>query len=113
MADTNTASKALAANAPSRRHLIVGLGAAGGTMALGPAAGAAVDCPSEEVSDPALESQPFYGRHQAGVVTPQPAAGLIAAFDVLADNREDLEPLLRLSITHNSSPAGNSKFNAN
>jgi deferrochelatase/peroxidase EfeB len=95
MADTDRASKALPAHVPSRRHLILGLGAAGGTMALGAAASAAVECPSEEASDPALESQPFSGRHQAGVVTPQPAAGLMAAFDVLADNRDDLERLLR------------------
>jgi deferrochelatase/peroxidase EfeB len=97
MSDANRASKALADNAPSRRHLIVGLGAAGGTMALGARTGAvpATECPSEEASDPALQSQPFYGPHQAGVVTPQPAAGLAAAFDVLADNRDDLERLLR------------------
>jgi deferrochelatase/peroxidase EfeB len=82
---------------PSRRHLIVGLGAAGGTIALRAATNraAAGECPNEEMGDPALESQPFYGPHQAGVVTPQPAAGLLAAFDVLADNRNDLERLLR------------------
>jgi len=82
---------------PSRRHLIVGLGAAGGTIALGAATNraAAGECPNEEMGDPALESQPFYGPHQAGIVTPQPAAGLLAAFDVLADNRNDLERLLR------------------
>jgi len=82
---------------PSRRRLIVGLGAAGGTIALGAATNraAAGECPNEEMGDPALESQPFYGPHQAGVVTPQPAAGLLAAFDVLADNRNDLERLLR------------------
>jgi deferrochelatase/peroxidase EfeB len=99
MADADRAWKAPPANAPSRRHLIVGLGAAGGTLALGVANGAAVDCPSEEASDPALEAQPFYGRHQAGVVTPQPAAGLIAAFDILADNHDDLERLLRTLTT--------------
>jgi deferrochelatase/peroxidase EfeB len=77
--------------------LIVGLGAAGGTIALSAATNraAASECPNEETGDPALESQPFYGLHQAGVVTPQPAAGLLAAFDVLADNRNDLERLLR------------------
>jgi deferrochelatase/peroxidase EfeB len=97
MSGANRGSKALAAHAPSRRHLILGLGAAGGTMALDATMGAAAtsECPSEEPSDPALESQPFYGSHQAGVVTPQPAAGLIAAFDVLADNRDDLKQLLR------------------
>ena len=36
------------------------------------------------------------GVHQAGIVTPRPAAGLLASFDVLVDNRADLQ---RLFIT--------------
>lgn len=94
---SDPAPKYAAADSPSRRRLMVGLGAAGGTVALGALAGPATasECGGDEAGDPALESQPFYGPHQAGVVTPQPAAGLIAAFDVLADNRDDLERMLR------------------
>ena len=38
---------------------------------------------------------PFRGRHQAGIVTPRPTAGMIASFYVLAENRADLERLFR------------------
>lgn len=41
------------------------------------------------------ERVPFRGRFQAGVVTPRQTAGMIAAFDVLAQNREELEGLFR------------------
>jgi deferrochelatase/peroxidase EfeB len=84
------------ANAPTRRHLIAGLGAAGGIAALAavPAAQAA-ECRPNQENDGTLDAQPFYGRQQAGVVNPQPAAALVAAFDVLADDRAGLERMLR------------------
>ncbi|MFM9921700.1 iron uptake transporter deferrochelatase/peroxidase subunit [Variovorax sp. H27-G14] len=37
----------------------------------------------------------FRGKHQAGIVTPRPTAGMIASFFVLAENRADLERLFR------------------
>ncbi|XNM64491.1 Dyp-type peroxidase [Escherichia coli] len=43
-----------------------------------------------------METQPFYGAHQAGVLTPQQAAMMLVAFDVLAADKSDLERLLRL-----------------
>ena len=43
----------------------------------------------------APDRQPFYGLHQSGVITPQPAAALIASFDVLAEDRAGLERLFR------------------
>jgi deferrochelatase/peroxidase EfeB len=46
------------------------------------------------------DSQPFYGLHQSGVITPQPAAALIASFDVLADDRAALERLFRTLTEH-------------
>ena len=45
-------------------------------------------------NDGTRESQPFYGPHQSGVVNPQPAAAVVAAFDVLATSRADLQRLL-------------------
>jgi deferrochelatase/peroxidase EfeB len=42
------------------------------------------------------EAQPFYGLHQAGVTTPQQAAMMIVAFDVLATDKADLQRLFRL-----------------
>ena len=45
--------------------------------------------------DGTQDSQPFYGVHQSGVTTPQPAAALIVSFDVLAEDRAGLERLFR------------------
>jgi deferrochelatase/peroxidase EfeB len=93
---------ALAApNAPTRRHLIAALGSAGSIAALGVSSTAAdaADCRPDQENDGTLDSQPFFGKHQSGVVTPQPAAALVAAFDVLADNRAGLERLLRVLTT--------------
>ncbi len=47
------------------------------------------------VSDKTQERQPFYGLHQAGIVTPRPAAGMIASFHVLAETPADVERLFR------------------
>jgi deferrochelatase/peroxidase EfeB len=44
----------------------------------------------------ARQSQPFFGIHQPGIVTPQPAAAAVVAFDVLAADRADLERLFRV-----------------
>lgn len=38
---------------------------------------------------------PFHGVHQAGVLTPAPAAAAFVSFDVIAENREELAGLLR------------------
>ncbi len=45
--------------------------------------------------DGTQDSQPFYGLHQSGVITPQPAAALIVSFDVLAEDHAGLERLFR------------------
>ncbi len=41
------------------------------------------------------ERIPCLGRHQAGVTTPRPAAGMVASFFVLAETRAELERLFR------------------
>jgi deferrochelatase/peroxidase EfeB len=82
--------------APTRRDLMVGLGAAGGIAALATVPAAAADCRADPEDDGTLDSHPFYGKRQAGVVTPQPAAALVAAFDVLAPDRAGLEKMLRI-----------------
>jgi deferrochelatase/peroxidase EfeB len=88
-------------DAPTRRHLIAALGSAGSIAALGvkPAAADAAGCRPDQENDGTRDSQPFFGKCQSGVVTPQPAAALVAAFDVLADNRAGLERLLRVLTT--------------
>ena len=87
-------------NEPSRRRLLKGIGALGGALAISggcPMAHAAKasDAPAANANS-RMETQPFYGAHQAGVLTPQQAAMMLVAFDVLAADKSDLERLLRL-----------------
>ena len=81
---------------PGRRGLLLGLGAAGSAAAVR-AATLPDNRPSqpEEELDGTQDQVPFYGPHQAGIATPQPAAALLAAFDVLADDRAELAELFR------------------
>ena len=51
--------------------------------------------PHDFDNDGTRERQPFHGLHQSGVVNPQPAAAVLAAFDVLAGDRSDLQKLMR------------------
>ena len=84
--------------AADRRRLLLGL-AATGTLAGGlasaqqaaPHANVAAAPPSSDTD----ERQPFYGRHQAGIVTPRPAAGLVASFEVIAADPAELQRLFR------------------
>ena len=85
---------------PARRDLLLGL--AGGAIGLGigsqaRATPAGTLAPGD---DGTQDSQPFYGVHQSGVTTPQPAAALIASFDVLAEDRAALERLFRTLTEH-------------
>lgn len=74
----------------------LGLGAlALGGSRLAQAAGNAAE-PLATPQDERWQKQPFYGRHQAGVLTPQQAAMMLVAFDVLATSKADLERLFRL-----------------
>ena len=107
---------------PSRRSLLLGAGLASGAALLTRGAAAqgstqpsthdhAISAESlvadhshdggahDFDNDGTREAQPFYGPHQSGVVNPQPAAAVIAAFDVLATNRADLQRLLELLST--------------
>jgi deferrochelatase/peroxidase EfeB len=91
-----------------RRRLLLGLGATGGSLAGGflPAAAAtppiAADAPAADNVAAAPpggggtgQRQPVHGRHQAGVVTPRPAAGMVASFDLVATKPADLARLFR------------------
>lgn len=86
---------------PSRRRLLKGMGALGGALAL--ACGCPVahaqkpkSAPGTLSPDARSETQPFYGQHQAGILTPQQASMMLVAFDVLASDKADLERLFRL-----------------
>lgn len=86
---------------PSRRRLLKSIGALGGALALGggcPVAHAAKpqSAPGTVSPDARMEKQPFYGVHQAGVLTPQQASMMLVAFDVLASDKAELTRLFRL-----------------
>ncbi|MBB2969946.1 iron uptake transporter deferrochelatase/peroxidase subunit [Mesorhizobium sp. RMAD-H1] len=85
---------------PARRKLLIGAGAGAIAVAGGMTSQGAVAMSNDSVtnapeSDRTQERQSFYGLHQPGIVTPRPAAGMVAAFDVLARDRTQLEQLLR------------------
>jgi deferrochelatase/peroxidase EfeB len=85
---------------PGRRGLLLGLGLGAAGSALGVRAQAAPAPAAQQ--QPALENdgtedvRAFYGSHQSGITTPQPAAALFVAFDVLADDKDDLVRLMKL-----------------
>ncbi|SFU81279.1 deferrochelatase/peroxidase EfeB [Methylobacterium sp. 174MFSha1.1] len=80
----------------SRRALLRGLAAGTGAAALGSPQARAADATPSSASDGTLDRQPFHGPHQAGIVTPQPAAALVVALDVLAEDRGELAKLFRI-----------------
>ena len=86
---------------PSRRRLLKSMGALGGALALTGGCPVAHAAPTQSAPgtlspDMRMETQPFHGPHQAGVLTPQQAGMMLVAFDVLASDRDDLERLFRL-----------------
>lgn len=85
---------------PARRRLLKGLGLLGGAAALsgGCPFQAAADnfSPGTVTPDARQQRQPFYGTHQAGIITPQQASMMLVAFDLLASDKADVERLFRL-----------------
>ncbi len=86
------------APALDRRRMLMGLGLAGGALGLGARADAAEPGSTGALApgdDGTRDSQPFHGARQSGVVTPEPAAALLVAFDVLAPDRGALQRLFQ------------------
>jgi deferrochelatase/peroxidase EfeB len=86
----------------SRRRFLGGAATLGAGAALGAtAAGSAAVAVASGGTAGADESSrvPFEGRHQAGIVTPAPAHAIVAAFDTVAADREQLEDTLRALTT--------------
>lgn len=93
---------AKSASLPStnRRELLLGFGA-GSALLLKGASARAEEADGRQVTDAptgqndASERVPFYGVHQAGILTPRPANGIVASFDVVAQKPEDLDRMFR------------------
>lgn len=88
---------------PSRRDLLKKLGTLGGVLAVSggcPMASAVSGTSSIEQGASASahrqDTEPFYGPHQSGILTPQQASMMLVAFDVLASDKAGLERLFRL-----------------
>jgi len=95
------AKKTDAPESPSRRMLFKGAALAGGAAVIGgiaPHAYADTPAPAatEAPIDPALDTVPFYGKHQAGIVNPSPVAGMFVSFNVLAANQTELSQLFHI-----------------
>ncbi|QUC63529.1 deferrochelatase/peroxidase EfeB [Streptomyces sp. A2-16] len=69
-----------------------GAALAGGAFALS-ASGGTAEARAADAVDTA--KVPFHGAHQAGILTPAPAAATFVSFDVIADDRAQLGELLR------------------
>lgn len=86
----------------SRRRLLKGMGILSGALAVAGGCPVHAAADGDSFSPGALspnarqESQPFYGRHQAGIVTPQQASMMLVAFDVLATDKTGLQQLFKL-----------------
>ncbi len=93
--DLRRASRSL-----DRRRLLQGLGAAAiggsltGTARAETEHHSVADAPVANATSQ-LDHVPYVGVHQAGVVNPRPANGMVASFDVLARDVDELEALFR------------------
>ncbi len=83
---------------PRRRFLKAGVAAgaaAGAALSTGSLAHAATKAQYKQPVDPMLVVVPFFGEHQAGVITPQQSHTYVAAFDLTTEKRDDVIALLR------------------
>ncbi len=71
-----------------------GLAAVAGSS-LAPGAARALDIPQGAGAEAAKTTEPFWGLHQSGIVTPTQAHTYFAAFDLTTAKRQDVENLLR------------------
>ncbi|MEQ7921408.1 iron uptake transporter deferrochelatase/peroxidase subunit [Xanthomonas sp. WHRI 1810A] len=84
-----------------RRRVLMGLGAAGAALAGSSLSGNVLAAPAPAQvteapkSDKTQDHNSYHGLHQSGIVNPRPVAGMMVSFDVLAQDREDLERLFR------------------
>lgn len=83
-----------------RRNLLKGLGATAlgttlaGTAKADTAHHSVADAPVANAASQ-LDRVPYIGVHQPGIVNPRPANGMLASFDVLAEDIDELEALFR------------------
>lgn len=91
----------------NRREMLLALGSISGALAVGGTPSNAAGHTNEQAEPDrqvaaapsgqgsTKDRVPFHGRHQAGIVTPRPATGIMAACDVVVQSPDDLERLFR------------------
>lgn len=79
----------------SRRQVIAASGAGAGLLAAGAAGALAFDAHAEEAPPPSPDAVPFYGEHQAGILTPAQDRLHFVAFDVITNDRAKLVAMLQ------------------
>lgn len=79
----------------------LGVGAAGTAASALPFAAAHTSdaAPAAAPADGRLSAVPFHGTHQAGILTPAPAAAIFAVFDTTAASKADLADLFKTITT--------------
>jgi deferrochelatase/peroxidase EfeB len=78
----------------TRRRLLASAGVGAAGIGIG-AGGYVIGRESAEADDELMGTVPFYGEHQAGIVTPAQDRLHFAAFDLTTDRRSDLRELMR------------------
>jgi deferrochelatase/peroxidase EfeB len=81
--------------APTRRGFLGAAGLAGLGAGFGLGTSGLLETNRPARTKPPGEVVPFYGSHQAGIVTPSQEHLQFAAFDLMGDSRDDLRGLLR------------------
>jgi deferrochelatase/peroxidase EfeB len=80
---------------PSRRDFLLGLGGACGLALAGTVGYHQFVAEEVEISPEAERRIPFFGIHQAGILTPAPAAALMVAFNVIGKTKPELTRTLQ------------------
>lgn len=79
----------------SRRGFLAAAGGLAGTLGTAGALKAATSMSTPQAVASSAEAEPFYGAHQSGILTPQQPHTYFAAFDIVANRREEVEAMLR------------------
>jgi deferrochelatase/peroxidase EfeB len=86
-------------NCPAGRRTFVktalGIGVTGAALGAGITEAVLAPAHAEAATAAGSGTVPFHGAHQAGILTPAPAAAAFVSLDVIADNRNELADLLR------------------
>lgn len=79
----------------SRRQFLQGIGTAAAGIAIGGGTVSIANASGDPDLQPAHETEPFFGAHQAGIITPQQDRLCFAAFDLITKDIDDVRKLMK------------------